>query len=42
MERIRKPGGMQKAVTLQLEALWHAHRRKLVGLVAVFGMYLLW
>ena len=42
VDRIRKPGGFQKAVTLQLEGLWHAHKRKVIGVAAVFGMYLLW
>ena len=42
MDRIRKPAGLQKAATLQLEALWHAHKQKVIGAAAVFGMYLLW
>ncbi|DBB16519.1 TPA: hypothetical protein ACH3X3_014785 [Trebouxia sp. C0006] len=39
---VRKPGGLQKAVTLQIEGLWQAHKRKLIGAGAIFSMYLLW
>jgi len=39
---VRKPGGLQKAVTLQIEGLWQAHKRKLIGAGAILGMYFLW
>lgn len=37
-----KTGGLQRAVTLQIEGLWQAHKRKLIGVGAIVGMYLLW
>ena len=39
---VRKPGGLQKAVTLQIEGLWQAHKRKLIGAGAILSMYFLW
>lgn len=39
---VRKPGGLQRAVTLQLEGLWQANKGKLIVAGALVGMVLLW
>lgn len=37
-----KPGAVQKAISLQLEAFWQRHGRKVIGVGAVFLLYFLW
>ncbi len=37
-----KPGAMQRVLSLQLEALWQRHGRKVIGAGAVFALYMLW
>jgi hypothetical protein len=37
-----RPGAVQKAISLQLEAFWQRHGRKVMGLGAVFVLYILW
>ncbi|KAL3151955.1 hypothetical protein ABBQ32_001080 [Trebouxia sp. C0010 RCD-2024] len=39
---VSKPGGLQRALTIQLEALWQAHRWKVFGAAAIVGVYFLW
>ncbi|CAL8462998.1 g2532 [Coccomyxa elongata] len=37
-----KPGAMQRVLSLQLEAFWQRHGRKVIGAGAVFALYMLW
>lgn len=42
MTTVGKPGGFQRAVTLQIEGLWQANKGKIIALGALVGMVLLW
>ena len=42
MTAVGKPGGFQRAVTLQIEGLWQANKGKIIALGALVGMVLLW
>lgn len=37
-----KPGAMQRVLSLQLEAFWQRHGRKVIAAGAVFALYMLW
>eukprot|EP00891_Asterochloris_glomerata_P002836 jgi/Astpho2/2836/Aster-00996 len=39
---VYKPGSLQKAIGLQIEAFWHRHGNKVFAALGVFGVYLLW
>ena len=39
---VYKPGSLQKAIGLQIEAFWQRHGNKVFAALGLFGVYLLW